>query len=129
MTEPKTRFLCGTISNCHIGKPRISRAGNPYFCLKLTGIWEDTKEEFNGYLQGKYQPYVWENSPDPLTPEQLEEVDSLKFKGRVEVKEYPPVEPSTEPRVYLKAICIEERQEKVEFQPPKNPFLDAPLPF
>lgn len=129
MAESVTRFITGEITRCNIGKPRTvtpKNGGDPFqtYGLHIKGVFEDTHDEFDGYLNSRYSVPVYEGGDDPIDPN---EVDGLHFYGRVLIKQF---DYDSGPRYYLNAISIEERVGEDStggggFK--SNPFNDNPL--
>lgn len=122
MAEKLPRFISGKINRC-----RLSSPGGPYdqYSLHIDGLFEDTHDAYEGYLNSKYPVSVYEGDEDPIDPA---ETDGLVFDGRVFVMQGE--KQNGDPIYYLQAVSIENRtgtEDNTPAVPDGNPFLKNPL--
>ena len=122
MADKLPRFITGKINRCRLVAP-----GGPYkqYSLHIEGMFEDTHDSYDGFLNSKYPVSVYEGDNDPIDPSNT---DNLVFNGRVYVLQ--DEKQNGDPIYYLKAVSIEERigaEESSPSIPEGNPFLKNPL--
>ena len=117
-----TRFLSGVITRARLKEPS---GKNSTYSIHLEGAFEDTGDEFDGYLSSKYPVRVYEGKQEePIDPA---ETDGIKFMGRAMIVQCN-YEDRDEPFNFLQAVSIEERIGEDDSLPDEsNPFLANPL--